>query len=362
MFSIQNHAPMHNHEANQSDVHDDFDDWPAYVVPICKAHLPASAPAASTHSSTIQSSPHSQEPLAPSMATPFPFSNKPDHFPGMLARSGLFCVARPRNDATQPIECIAIKAQSPYAIAFCGIRLTMSDKRVIEAVVRLAKSSSHDITQPMECSLRAIANAMGWKNVSGTSTNWIWESLVRLTLARIDFRLADGVPRSGKLLASVSKTSTGLLVSFDPGFVVPAFGIDLQFAINIKRREALATPLAKWLHDFVSTHTKPYNFTVKHLREITGYDARAKSFPAAISAATSAICAACPELAESFPVKGSTKASDNWTAMYTPGPESANFFDPMGKTAFPPAVAAKPRRNGLPPAPATRPRRGGVAL
>lgn len=355
---------MHTHESVQfGESNHDFENWPAYEVPVCKPHSPAPALIALAEAVNIYTN---QGPTAVRLAaetpTPFPFSYKPDHFPGLLVRSGLFCVARPRNDASQTVETIIIKAQSPYAIVYVGQRLTMSDKRVFEAVVRLAKSSSHDINQPLECSLRGIAYAMGWTNVSGTSTNWIWDSLVRLSLARIDFLLEDRIPRSGKLLESVSKTSSGLFVKFDPGFVVPAFGIDLQFAIDTARRERLATPIAKWLHDFVSTHTKPYSFSVKHLREITGYDARAKSFPAVLGAATSAICTACPELAASFSVDGGTKASDNWTATYTPGPESPNFFDPTGKTAFPPAAAAKPRRESLPPAPATRPRRGGVAL
>jgi TrfA protein len=363
MFSIQNLAPMPTHEATPSDDgKEDFGDWPAYELPVCKSHLQAAAPEAPMQLAPTPNGLQSTAQPSAAAPSPFPYSNKPNHFPAFFARSGLFSVARHEDDASSNIVKMIIKAQAPYSIVLEGERLNMSDKRVFEAVVRLAKACTHDINSPMRCSLRGIAIAMGWKNVSGTSTKWIWESLVRLSLARIEFRLDDQIQRSGKLLESVSKASSGLFVSFDPDFVVPAFGVDLQFAIDTERRERLATPIAKWLHDFVSTHTAAYPFTVEHLREMTGYDARAKSFPAALGSATAAICSACPELAASFPVGGSTKCSDKWTAMYTPGPESANFFDPTGKKAFPPAAAAKPHHKGLPPPPATRPRRGGVAL
>lgn len=289
----------------------------------------------------------------PAAPIPFPFYNKPDHVPGMFSRSALFRVERiARGGGAVNDSSHVVKAQSPYAISVDGPMLAISDKRVFDAVVRLAKNEKLDLNEPLRTSRRELATRMGLAS-GGHSLSWITDSLERLARARVSFRLQNGSLHEGSLIESVEKGLSGVLIKFDSNVILPAFGIDRQFRIDAERRANLPTALSQWMHDFLSTHTAPHDLTLGYLRELCGYGARASGFHERITAAMTTLVNSAPMIAASFEIIKLGRRSDLWTLQIHRGPESAKFFDPAAMKASASTKAASALRG---------PRKGGVAL
>jgi hypothetical protein len=312
----------------------------------------ASAAQSSSMSSAITAAlalPSSPAPI------PFPFCNKPDHVPGLFTRSALFRVERiargvgAKNDSSH-----FVKAPKPYAISVDGPMLAISDKRVFDAVVRLAKQEKLDLNEPLRTSLREIASRMGLTSTGGHSLSWVNDSLERLSRTRVTFRLLDGSLHEGSMLASVDKGPAGVLLGFDSKFILPAFGLDKQFRIDAKRRASLPSPLTQWMHDFISTHTVLEDLTLDYLRELCGYGGRVSSFPHSLRASMDALVGSAPEIAASFDIVKLGRDSDHWTLKVQRGSEPANFFNPAAMKSAAAAKAPSAARRG--------PRKGGVAL
>ena len=276
---------------------------------------------------------------APITPIPFPFCNKPDHTPGIFTRSALFRVERlargagPEGDSSH-----AVKAQRPCMARVDGPLLTLSDKRVFDAVVRQAKEEKLDLNEPLRTSLRVLASRMGLSSTGGNSLSWISDSLDRLARTRLTFRLADGALHEGDMLASVERGQTGVMLRFDPDLILPAFGTDKQFRINAKRRAKLSSPLSQWMHDFISTHTDAHDLTLDYLRQLCGYGGRNSSFSERLTTSMAALVKFAPEIVSSFEIIKLGRSSDHWTLSFKRGVEAANFFDPAAMKA---AAAAK---------------------
>lgn len=317
------------------------DDWPAYVSET-HARIPqiAGKPSPNGISGLKVGAPATNA----SQPKPIPFSAKPNLFPGIFARSGLFGVARLTHPLHDLASSIGIKAQGAYSIEFEGIPLTMNDKLVYESVIRIAKNSNHDLMEPLKTSLREIGQQMGWTALGGRNLAWIRDSLDRLVRASLNYRLLDGVPRQGQLLLNVEKAMGGVAVSFDPPFVLAAFGLDKQFAIDSSKRSTLGSPLTQWLHDFISTHSTAIPLSMKYLRELCGFDARRKSFPSLVESALEQLIASAPELVVSYSIDKPTKGSDLWLIHYVRGAQAPNFIDPSKSGKQKTTTASKPKK------------------
>lgn len=305
---------------------DDFNDWPAYQPP-------ASAGRTTAPVSPIPALPKSVQ-QKPSTAIPFPFSNKPDHFPGIFSRSALFSAIR-STKSPEPVVSMEIKAQGDYSIVLDGHRLSMFDKSVFESVIRIAKASSHNLAEQLECSLSEIALHLGWEARGGRDLQCIFDSLARIASTSIDYRLLDGVMRSGRLIGSVEKGRTGISIGFDAGLILATFGIDKQFKFDQNRRALLDGALAQWLHDYISTHTKDQSMLLTHYLGLCGYGARSKSFPEKLGIALDEIKAKAPELVAGIVWNKPTKSSERWKIEIVKGSEKASFIDPAKKHAAP---------------------------
>ena len=221
---------------------EDFNDWPAYQPAASAGRMAAPVSPAPALPKSVQQK--------PSTSIPFPFSNKPDHFPAIFSRSGLFGAIR-STKSSEPVASLDIKAQGAYSIVLDGHRLSMFDKAVFESVIRIAKASSHNLEEQLECSLSEIALHLGWEARGGRDLQCIFDSLARIAAASIEYRLLDGVMRSGRLIGSVKKGRTGISVGFDAGLILATFGIDKQFKFDRNRRALLDGTLAQWLHDYI---------------------------------------------------------------------------------------------------------------
>lgn len=288
---------------------------------------------------------------------PFPFGGKVAHFPAFASRGPLFRIGFASN--AQPMaseEFVPIKHQGRRKIEFSGQRLTIHDKGVWEAVVDIAKPTKQGIGGTHQIGLAEIARRVGKKDDGGTTMNWIFDRLTRLANGKLRIALDDGTFHTGSLIRSLIRDKGNVSIRFDKTLMLIAFGQELQFRHNAARRSLLGTSLAKWLHDFYSSHTDPIEFDLKYIRERCGYAGQAKHFPAQLIAAMEDIRARAPEVIKSYKIDSQRKKSDFWKLSVVKGDESPSFDDPEAESSE--NEAAKPASNhvkhGKPLAPRAR--------
>jgi hypothetical protein len=164
---------------------------------------------------------------------PFPHRAKPDFFPALTARTSLFSASKTSRAETGYVEC-ELTCQKGYSATFVGPRLNMHDKLVWDTAVQIAKERLPNLSDGFVISLREFAQRMGWKTRGGPALRWIWASLRRLYSVRVSFRLPNGKPGGGALLATALQTDEGFYIRLNADFAQPAFLHDHQFRISIE--------------------------------------------------------------------------------------------------------------------------------
>ena len=283
---------------------------------------------------------------APAIPSPIPFKDKPGHYPALFHRSTLFGVARA--DAASIRTGEGVKAQGEYDLVASGPRLTLHDKSVWEALVDIAKEQDHDLAKPLRTSLSEVARRCGAKFTGSRVTKAVSDGIQRMCMTSLTVRLGGAGIVSGRLLAGFTSDSHGTSIHFDPGLATALLGSDLNFKIDAARRRSLDTALAQWLHDFISTHGEGRSITLGYLRELAGFEANAKRFPANLNAAILDLKEHAPGLVLGFSITKSTRSSDHWTLSIQRGPEAPSFvgYRPPAKHAS--SIERKgPKRGGV---------------
>lgn len=290
---------------------------------------------------------------ADAMPLVIPFKDKPGHYPALLQRSGIFSVARADAasspcTATTTVSMSTAKAQGGYELAIAGPKLTQHDKSVWEALVDLAKERDHDLSQPMRTSLSEIARRCGVQFTGSRVTDAVSHGIQRMCMTHMSCKIGAAGMVSGNLLDGFSADGHGTSIQFDPHLTATLLGSDLNFKINADRRRSLDTALAQWLHDFISTHEQGRSLTLGYLRDLMGFSAQQRRFPAALNAAMLNLKSATPELVADFTIEKSTRDSDLWTLAIQRGTEAPSFIGFHRKTESKAPFARKmPKRGGV---------------
>jgi hypothetical protein len=305
-----------------------FDSTPAIVdAAIAKARAqPASERSFSAHEQTSE-------------PTPQPMSERaakwPGYYPEFAIRSALFGCARTGAAAATPARSIKIAGRSGETVTLStsGPMLTMADKDVWEIALDIAREREAPFGRTFEAPLAEFARRMGRRSASGPAGAKIRASLERLAACSVD--LVDGsAMASGRMLASVDASGPALRIELDPGLVEPALCSTKLFKIDSARRRSLSkSSLARWLHDFLSTHQTAQAVDLAYLREMCGHGGSRSEFPAALRLALSEIQALGdgPEtrpLAKSCPIDPATRSSAEWTLICEPGLDKPKFKMP----------------------------------
>ena len=326
------------------------DDWDPEVDP---AYLPrqtdagaSSAPpnqtaAVGVANRLVQQNDASRKAAAP---IPFPHRSKPGHIPALFCRSAV-CGAYRSSGLPAPAGSRDIDTQGKYALTLEGPRLSMKDKAVFEAIVRLAKQAFLDLNDALETSLSSIAKEAGCKSAGGSALAWVSESLGRLRAARLSYRLLDGAQGGGRLIDAMEKSVAGVSIRFDASLILDLYGKDRQFRIDWARRGRLSSPLAQWLHDFFSTHEEGDPLTLGYLRKRSGFAARPKNFHPQLDAALDDIKKLAPGLVAGHSFDMPSRELDRWALKVSRGSEKPEFEIAKASKADK-ARKAQPRRGG----------------
>ena len=266
----------------------------------------------------------------------------PLSFPASISRSALFGVGRGSARSAGSMNQVPIKSQGGALAQTAGPRLDMSDKAVWEAVVGLVRENGADEGGHAPVSLRECAKLMGWSDRSGKALGWIRARIERLCEARFEIEGSGALP----LLRSFRAEAGLISVSLAGTLTERASSHGAQIRSNPARRARLSSALAKWLHDFLSSHSDCRDLTLGYLRELSGFEGQARRFPALLSAALAELQALAPELLARVEIDRARRSGDLWTLTWKRGAEKANYS--MPKTQARPAAHAR--------------KRGGVAL
>jgi hypothetical protein len=291
-------------------------------------------------------------------AVEIPMRGELERFPALFARSAIFRAGRGGADIPQTeLACYG----EGYSVLFAGPRLDMREKRIFELALRAGKEvgyagvefglSASEITKALR---RPLKNSGCEPKPSGPEIDRIGTSLERLARAEIDYRTPGCPWRAARMLGSARETSSGWRVSIDPD-LVPALKDDNQFKMNAERRETLTTDLAKWMHDFVSTHKAGFKagFKLGELAELCGWRDDAGHFSARLAKALEELREKCPELVVGFDLLREKRGALSWRARVDRGEEVADFRCPAKEAES--AAKKKSKRDKAS-------RKGGVSL
>jgi hypothetical protein len=275
-----------------------------------------------------------QEAVTPSTSTPdtglpfveVPNKEKPDHFPAFMSRSALFRASQATE--TNFDEITEIPSQDS-TIRVLGPRLSMRDKAVWEIAIQLAKEESVDMSQAFQVSLRDFVRRLGEKDTGGAGLASVWGCLQRLALARITFDIKGQCSGLGSILSTAVKSGGHCYLRLNPDFVCPALTTGLQFRLNSQRRNSLAMPLAQWLHDFYSTHTKSRDIDLAYLKNLCGYVGENKNFVVKLRKAMGELATSAPTLIAKFEIIKRGRDSEKWILRVVKGTELPQFDQPQ---------------------------------
>jgi hypothetical protein len=209
-----------------------------------------------------------------------------------------------------------------------GSRLDMHDKLVWEVVVQMIKEENENMADYLRVSLRECARRMGWSDSGGKNLKWIWRSIEKLSQARLELSLPQGATVAGPLLDCAADGNGAYRIRVNPILGAAVFNDEIQFRINFQRRRQLASTLAQWLHDFLSTHSTAGALTIGYLRDLSGFCGQARRFPANLANALDQLQRLAPSLLVGFEIEKRGKDSDRWILRARRGPEQPDFILP----------------------------------
>ncbi len=284
-----------------------------------------SAPFTLVHAVGANAAPFVTPSIPAPTPTPIPASQFLDRFPGMASRTALFSVGRfdKSLSGVRKVACY----EKDMEITLDGPMLTLEDKRVWEVALSAAKTFGGAGVE-FKLSANRIADKLG-RSPTGKTTAAIAASLQRLAAAQIVYKTPEGATGCAKLLESADKQISGwrVAISLD---LLAALRDHKQFAVDGERRKRLKSDIARWLHDFLSTHQPAYK--TKHrlveLAALCGARSNLSHFPTHLQAALEDILSASPELLECVNWERPEKEWTSWWITMVKGAENATFVWP----------------------------------
>lgn len=257
----------------------------------------------------------------------WPARDRAGLYPALFSRSALFQVGKGRRDApwraTRTVAC-----QGEHKLEATGPRLSMRDKAVWEFAIDRARAAGQ-IGEEFELPLRACALALGaTKDRSSKTLDRVYASLERLASTTLDFKFATGESGSCKLLARAAMRGKACVVALDPALGA-LLAADFLFLIDAGRRQKLGSDVAKWLHDFHSTHEQLDGaFLLGTLRKLCGYEGQEGHFSGQLAAALKDAQTSAPGVVAGFQVSKPKAKADAWKVSVVRGDDAASFEMP----------------------------------
>jgi hypothetical protein len=207
--------------------------------------------------------------------------------PHSLIRSALFSVKN-KNEARQFIRRQTYALHDSAAVlTYTGVELRQDDADALLFLVSEAKCQKSGV---VSFKPRPAVKAMGWCNHS-SQVSRLLETLTRLQGAVVRVTQPDGSFASVQLVKRVDghlKSGTTPWTAEVDSAIIELFNSGWSF-ISQYQRGLLPEGLARWLHAFYGTHSKPVPLEVEYIRQLSGSTAQPKAFRQMLKDAMTAV-------------------------------------------------------------------------
>ncbi|SDG96025.1 TrfA protein [Paraburkholderia phenazinium] len=237
------------------------------------------------------------------VSTTRPWPNDERMTPNAIARSALFgCLVKRESDDLDSPGVVGkervlgdfiirtVMAQDPYLIDYIGPRLNQTDSEVWQACVITCRNAGARMGDRVMIKLNDLCKMLGRQTDSGATNRIITASLERLHSGKLrvkrmprkdgiqvdqDQRFANArIVCRGNLLKRFDEIGVGrdrrYFIAFDEA-IMPLFESDMTL-LDLRRKAGLDSALAKWCHDYYSTHSDPIPMSLEKLRTLSGSD------------------------------------------------------------------------------------------
>ena len=197
-------------------------------------------------------------------------------WPNPLARSALFTAVKDEQRTYRRVTQVA--ALNGIQVVYTGEELRQDDASVVMTLLHLIRGS--DPASPVTTSKFALLKELGW-SINSREYGHLRDCLTRIKATELRIQ-ADGgaVGYAGSLLqkydwADRGTGDTALRLWLDPR-IAALFGRAAYTRLNWQQRRqiGLKSPLALWLHAFLSTHETPFPISVNKYHELSGSRSR----------------------------------------------------------------------------------------
>lgn len=185
--------------------------------------------------------------------------------PNAVLRSALFGIQRERGGIGLIDDMILV--YSGNIIRYTGPCLNQDDSLVWQIIIRAARQSMTPMGGLVQLSTNEILNALE-RTDGGANFTWLKSCMERLTKAYISIETESEETRSHLLIGyKVDKKTKKISVGIS-SLLYPLFASDLT-DVDVLRKTKLKSQLTRWLHDFYSSHSEPYNYSVEKIKELS---------------------------------------------------------------------------------------------
>jgi hypothetical protein len=266
-----------------------------------------------------------------------------DFFPAFMSRSPLFGAFRSNCGGTHAGP---LKAPKDVSLMFNGPRLSMADKRVWEAIIRIAKRDSVDISQPFEIGHAEVARMAGYADGQSRSAE---AAIGRLAQSNLVATVGHAKMVGGFLSAATPVGPRRSMIRLDLALVEPAFSQTLLASMSGACNDGVKSILGQWLRDYFCTHEPmDKDFTLDYLLELSGFPSAPKHFVTALEKALDELKTKRPDLVEDWSIlkENDGNASGRWKLRLKRGPAAPVVKHPA-KPSLPIALAQTfPKKRG----------------
>ncbi len=212
-----------------------------------------------------------------------PFWNEDKRaLPNPLARGALFTATKDNN--REYYKGTRVTTLANIDIIYKGEELRQDDMSVLLTIFHLARKRPLSKDEPVEFTAYSFLKEVGW-TINGQEYKHLQECFDRLSANQVKV-LADGgkAGYAGSLVRSFEwRDSSGQSLSKWKVWLEPKIaGLFTQDSFTLmewadRKKIGQRSPLALWLHSFLSTHREPIPLAVEKYRELSG--AKEKSLP-----------------------------------------------------------------------------------
>ena len=188
--------------------------------------------------------------------------------PNSLLRSALFgAIKRGKRAYQQGVKKASVEG---VTVIHTGPQLDQADLDVWQHCLHLARAEGLGTRIQFSAGsfLKAIERGAGGKDIE-----WLKNAFRRLSSSVVEVSDGKRAYFGPMLIGGARDDETGQYVIEMNPKIVSLFGTDGWTGVEIEVRRALKKqPLAQWLHQFYSSHARPFGFKVETIHKLCGSD------------------------------------------------------------------------------------------